>query len=282
MTELPDKYDLAQCERFLREVGALPSPTLPIAEAALALASFDRPRVALARYCGHLKTLARDVGRRAGDASELETRANALNEIILLKHGYSGDELTYDDLQNANLMRVIDRRKGLPVALGILYLGAARAQGWDAVGLGFPGHFLIRLADSGGRLILDPFHGGRTLDAVALRDLLKAIAGQEVELAPEHYAPVADREVLLRLQNNLKSRLIQAQRHQEALRVVETMRMLAPDLAELSREAGILQAQTGNMRAAVKSIEEFIARAPEGSARHDAAVVLQQLKSKLN
>jgi regulator of sirC expression with transglutaminase-like and TPR domain len=282
MTDLPDNYDLAQCERFLRDVGALQSPTLPIVEAALALASFDRPRVALARYDRYLKTLARDVGRRAGDASELEARANALNEIILLKHGYSGDELTYDDLQNANLMRVIDRRKGLPVALGILYLGAARAQGWDAVGLGFPGHFLIRLADSGGRLILDPFHGGRTLDAVALRDLLKAIAGQEVELAPEHYAPVADREVLLRLQNNLKSRLIQAQRHQEALRVVETMRMLAPDLAELSREAGILQAQTGNMRAAVKSIEDFIARAPEGSARHEAAVVLQQLKSKLN
>jgi regulator of sirC expression with transglutaminase-like and TPR domain len=282
MMGLPDNFDLAQCERFLREIGALTSPTLPIAEAALALASFDRPRVALARYSKHLSALAQDVGRRAADSGELQACANALNEIILLKHGYSGDELTYDDLQNANLMRVIDRRKGLPVALGILYLGAARAQGWDAVGLGFPGHFLIRLSNGLERLILDPFHGGRMLDAVALRELLKAIAGQEVELAPEHYAPVADREVLLRLQNNLKSRLVQAQRHEEALRVVETMRMLSPDLAELSREAGILQAQLGNMRAAVKSIEEFIARTPEGSARHDAAIVLQQLKSKLN
>jgi regulator of sirC expression with transglutaminase-like and TPR domain len=282
MKGLPDKYDLAQCERFLREVGASPSPVLPIAEAALALASFDRPRVALARYNRHLKTLAQDVGRRAGSALDLEARANALNEIILLKHGYSGDELTYDDLQNANLMRVIDRRKGLPVALGILYIGAARAQGWDTVGLGFPGHFLIRLSDGRGRLILDPFHGGRILDAVALRELLKAIAGQEVELAPEHYAPVADREVLLRLQNNLKSRLIQTQRHEEAVRVIETMRMLAPDLAELSREAGLIHAQLGNMRAAVRAIEEFIAQAPEGTARHEAAVVLQQLKAKLN
>jgi regulator of sirC expression with transglutaminase-like and TPR domain len=282
MNGLPDKYDLAKCERFLREVGASPSPVLPIAEAALALASFDRPRVALARYSRHLKTLAEDVGRRAGSALDLEARANALNEIILLKHGYSGDELTYDDLQNANLMRVIDRRQGLPVALGILYIGAARAQGWDAVGLGFPGHFLIRLSDGRGRLIVDPFHGGRILDAVALRELLKAIAGQEVELAPEHYAPVADREVLLRLQNNMKSRLIQMQRHEEAVRVIETMRMLAPDLAELSREAGLIHAQLGNMRAAVRAIEDFVARAPEGSARHEAAVVLQQLKAKLN
>jgi regulator of sirC expression with transglutaminase-like and TPR domain len=282
MSGLPDKYDLAQCAKFLRELGEMNSPLLPIADAALALASFDRPRVGLARYTRHLRTLAQDVGRRAGSTATLEARASALNEIMILKHGYSGDELTYDDLQNANLMRVIDRRRGLPVALGILYLDIARAQGWDAVGLGFPGHFLIRLSDGGGRLILDPFHGGRVLDAVALRELLKAIAGQEVELAAEHYAPVPDREVLLRLQNNLKSRLIQAQRHEEAVRVIETMRMLAPDLAELSREAGMIHAQLGNMKAAVRSIEEFIARAPDGSARHEAAVALQQLKAKLN
>lgn len=282
MVGLPDKYDLAQCERFLREVGASHSSVLPIAEAALALASFDRPRVGLARYSRHLTALASDVRRRVGTGPDLAARANALNEVILLKHGYSGDELTYDDLQNANLMRVIDRRKGLPVALGILYLDAARAQGWDSVGLGFPGHFLIRLSDGAGRLILDPFHGGRVLDAAALRELLKAIAGQTIELSPDHYAPVADRDVLLRLQNNLKSRLIQTQRFEEAVRVIETMRMLAPALPDLAREAGLIHAQLGNMRAAVRSIEEFIAGAPEGAARHEAAVVLQQLKAKLN
>src|SRR6202035_5412050 len=120
MKGLPDKYDLAQCERFLREVGTSPSPILPVAEAALALASFDRPRVGLARYRQHLDAVARDVGRHAGPGADLPARANALNEIVLLKYGYSGDELTYDDLQNANLMRVIAGRKGLPVALGIL------------------------------------------------------------------------------------------------------------------------------------------------------------------
>ena len=282
MSSLPEKYDLAGCEKFLREVGASSSTVLPIAEAALALASFDRPRVRLARYIRHIDTLAGDVGRRAGSDPNLVARAQALNEIILLKHGYSGDELTYDDLQNANLMRVIDRRQGLPVALGILYLGAARAQGWEAVGLGFPGHFLIRLSDGAGRLILDPFHDGRVLDAAALRELLKAIAGQAVELSPDHYAPVPDREVLLRLQNNLKSRLLQGQRFEEAARVIDTMRMLAPGMAELARESGLVNAQLGNMRAAVRSIEEFIALSPEGAARHEAAVVLQQLKSRLN
>jgi regulator of sirC expression with transglutaminase-like and TPR domain len=280
MSGLPDTFDLDQCARFLRELGTGQSAILPLAEAALALASFDRPRVALKRYRQHLRMLARDVGKR--NASGLAAQADALNEIILLKHGYSGDEQTYDDLQNANLMRVIDRRKGLPVALGILYLDAARAQGWEAAGLGFPGHFLIRLSHGPERLILDPFHGGRKLDAVALRELLKAIAGQEIELMPEHYAPVADRDVLLRLQNNLKSRLLQNQQPERAVRVVETMQMLAPDLTDLWREAGLIHAQLGNMRMATSAIEEFVRRSPDGAARHEAAIILQRLRIRLN
>jgi len=282
MSEPPETYDPETCARFLRDLAASGTQILPIAEAALALASFERPRVGPARYRDHLRLLARDVGRHAGAAGDLAARAQALNEIILLKHGYSGDELTYDDLQNANLMRVVDRRKGLPVALGILYMHAGRAQGWDTVGLAFPGHFLIRLSEGPDRLILDPFHGGQVCAAAELRELLKAAAGQDRELLPEHYTPVSDRDVLLRLQNNLKARLIQAQRLDRAVTVIETMLMLAPDLAELWREAGILHARLGNMRSAAASLEQFVLRAPEGMARHQAAALLQQLRSKLN
>jgi regulator of sirC expression with transglutaminase-like and TPR domain len=282
MTELPENFDPEQCARYLREVGGSGSAVLPIAEAALALASFERPRVGLGRYVQHLAALGRDVARHPGASGGLDARVRALNEIVLLKYGYTGDELTYDDLQNANLMRVIDRRKGLPVALGILYLHAARAQGWEAAGLAFPGHFLVRLSEGPERAIVDPFHGGAVCDAAALRELLKAMAGQDVELSPQHYAPVSDRDVLLRLQNNLKSRLLHADQHERALRVLEAMLMLAPDLAELWREAGVLNAQLGNLRASVGALEQFVVRAPEGTARHQAAAMLQQFKAKLN
>jgi regulator of sirC expression with transglutaminase-like and TPR domain len=282
MNEPPETFDPETCARFLRDLGASGERILPIAEAALALASFERPRVGPRRYREHLRVLARDVGRHAGAVGDLPGRARALSEIILLKHGYSGDELTYDDLQNANLMRVVDRRKGLPVALGILYMHAGRAQGWDTVGLAFPGHFLVRLSDGPERLILDPFHGGRICGAAELRELLKATAGQDSELLPEHYTPVSDRDVLLRLQNNLKARLIQAQQYERAVGVIETMQMLASDLAELWREAGILHTRLGNMRAAAAALEQFVLRAPDGMARHQAAAMLQQLRSKLN
>jgi len=282
MSEPPADYDPESCARFLRGLGASREQFLPIAEAALALASFERPRVGPSRYREHLRVLARDVGRHAGAGGDAAAHARALNEIILLKNGYTGDELTYDDLQNANLMRVVDRRKGLPVALGILYMHAGRAQGWETVGLAFPGHFLIRLSDGAERLILDPFHGGQVCRAAELRELLKATTGQESELQAEYYAPVSDRDVLLRLQNNLKARLLQAERHERAVGVVETMLMLAPDLAELWREAGMLHARLGNMRAAAAALEQFVLRAPDGMARHQAAAMLQQLKAKLN
>ena len=282
MSAPPEHYDPETCASFLRELGALGERILPIAEAALALASFERPRAGPTRYREHLRLLARDVGDHPGAAGDIAERARALNEIVLLKYGYSGDELTYDDLQNANLMRVVDRRKGLPVALGILYMHAGRAQGWETVGLAFPGHFLVRLSDGPERLILDPFHGGRICTAAELRELLKATAGADRELQTEHYTPVSDRDVLLRLQNNIKARLVQSERYERAVIVIETMLMLAPDLAELWREAGLIHARLGNMRSAAAALEQVVLRAPDDLARHQAAALLQQLRSKLN
>src|SRR5580704_8581979 len=197
MIRPPERYDPEACANFLRELGASGERILPIAEAALALASFERPRVGPAHYREHLQLIARDVGQHPGATGDLAARARALNEIILLKYGYSGDALTYDDLQNANLIRVVDRRKGLPVALGILYIHAARAQGWDMAGLAFPGHFLVRLSAGPERVIVDPFHEGQVCSAAELRGLLKAATGRDSELLPEHYTAVSDRDVLL-------------------------------------------------------------------------------------
>jgi len=282
MNEPPANSDPETCTRFLRELGASAARILPIAEAALALASFERPRVDFGHYRDHLRLVARDVGKHPDAAGDLAARARALNEIILLKYGYSGDALTYDDLQNANLIRVIDRRKGLPVALGILYIHAARVQGWDIAGLAFPGHFLVRLSDGAERVIIDPFHDGQICGAAELRELLKAATGHESELLPEHYTVAFDRDVLLRLQNNLKARLLQAQNPEKAVTMVETMLMLAPDLAELWHEAGMLHRHLGNMRAAGTALEQYVLRAADGTSRHQAAAILQQLRTQLN
>src|SRR5215475_12160627 len=134
----------------------------------------------------HVATMAGDLAdliRRRGPAPE------RLGDVIASAYAYRGDSETYDDLQNADLARVIERRKGLPVALSILYLHIARAQGWDAEGLAFPAHFLIRVAIDGGRHVLDPFHEGAVRDATDLRRLLRQVLGADAQLQPQHFDP---------------------------------------------------------------------------------------------
>jgi regulator of sirC expression with transglutaminase-like and TPR domain len=266
---------------YLESLAALGEAPWPIGEAALALAALDRPRVGLDRYREHLRALASDVAAAAVGAEGAADRAAALSVVISGAYGYRGDSLTYDDLQNANLMRVIDRRKGLPVALGILHLHAGRAQGWGMAGLAFPGHFLLRLEGRGGAAILDPFHEGAVQGAATLRTLLKSVAGAERELSAEHYSAVPDREVLLRLQNNIKLRLLESGRREPALAVIESMLAMAPDRAELWREQGTVNASMGNLGAAIRSLEAALERERDSTRRFATAALLQDLKTRL-
>ncbi len=274
-----------ELEAQLRRIGALPDADVDLAEAALLLAALDRPRVSLERYRHHLAQLARDTAEQADRHQaehDLKGRVEALSAVIRGNYGYEGDRLTYDDLQNANLMRVIDRRKGLPVALAILYVHAARAQGWAIEGVNFPGHFLLRLELMGERAIFDPFSEARILAPADLRQLLKTMSGEAAELAPQHTAAVGNRDILLRLQNNIKIRLLQQQRGAEALEALETMLILAPMRAELWREVGLLHAHQENVRAAIMAMENCLELSQDHGLSHEAATVLQQLKGKLN
>ncbi|MDF2765103.1 MAG: hypothetical protein K0S81_2097 [Rhodospirillales bacterium] len=271
-----------EAESILTRIGALPDAQIDLAEGALALSALDRPQVPLARYRAHLSELAEEVGADAAEAERGVERAAALARVLFERHGYDGDRLSYDDLQNANLMRVIDRRRGLPVALGILMIHAARAQGWDMVGLSFPAHFLVRLESGGDRLILDPFGRGRILDSADLRELLKEVAGEGAELKPGHYEPAANRAVLLRLQNNIKTRLIKEQKLEAAGRVVMRMLLFAPEEAQLWREAGMIEAHLGNLKRAIGLIETYRDKSPGEAQRRHAAVLLQELAQRLH
>ncbi len=272
----------SESREFLRRVGAGPDDGIDLAGAALALAALELPAVPLDAYRHHLASLADEVAADCGDLGVLDARCAALSRAIHERCGYDGDSATYDDLQNANLIRVIDRRKGLPIALGILYMHAARRQGWNIVGLSFPGHFLLRLDCAGERAILDPFHRGRILDAGDMRALLKAMQGAEAELTAEQYRPVSDRDVLLRLQNNVKLRLMQMERPAEAAETIERMLLFAPGLHTLWREAGLMHVHAGSLGQAVAAFEAYLARESDPAARRQVAGYLDRLRRQIN
>ncbi|MBX6322573.1 MAG: transglutaminase family protein [Rhodospirillaceae bacterium] len=280
-----------EAEETLRLTGALADEAIDVAGTALVLASFDRPAADLARYRAHLDGLAAEVAeafQRLAPAppvsaeAGLARRLEALNTVLFADHGYAGDELTYDDPQNANLMRVIDRRRGLPVALSILYLHAARAQGWAAEGLGFPGHFLVRVRHGAASAIVDPFNRGAPRDSADLRRLLKRAAGADAELAAEHYAPASNRAILLRLQNNIRLRLLQDDDLAAAAAVARRMLLIAPAEAALWRELGIVEARRGNLGDAIGALEKFLDLSGEEPARRRVADLIRELKAKLN
>lgn len=274
---------VSEIEAALGEIGRQPDEAIDLAEAALLLAALDQPSIDLAPYRTHLATLARAVGDAIGaDVEHIDARATCINDVLYRRFGYSGDTVSYDDPDNASLIRVIDRRTGLPVSLGILYIHAAHAQGWAIAGLAFPGHFLVRLDFEARRLIIDPFHAGQPLEAGHLRDLLKQFQGAGAELEPRHYAAIGNREVLLRLQNNLKTRALQGSDPARAAAILKRMTLIAPEAADAWRELGLVEAHVGNIRRAVNALETYLSLAPGAKEAEKAAALLKRLKGSLN
>lgn len=275
----------AQTSRdMLRQIGIGPEHEIDVAKAALHLAALKRNRVDLAPCFAQLETLEQDVATAftAGGDLSLTGAAATLATVLAEQHAFRGDDQTYDDLENADLISVLDRRKGLPVALGILYIHVARAQGWTAYGLNFPGHFLVALEHDGERAILDPFHEGVSRTPQDLRELLKLVAGQDAELNADMYAAVPDRAVLLRLQSNIRLRLLQMQRFSDAIEIVDSMLLFAPKQSDLWRDCGLLNAQLGNMTAAIQALESAIEHETIPARRQEAAAILEKLRRRMN
>ena len=269
---------------WLARLGTRADAEIDPADTVLRIAAMERPTTPLEPYHRHMEKLAREVADYAGgpDAADadLNLRLEALREVIARRHGYSGDGIADDDVDAADMMRVIDRRRGLPVMLGILYLGAARAAGWRADGLGPPGRFLVRIEGADGRSVVDPFGGGRTLSPQDLRQAVTASIGGAADLAPDQFVAMGNREIVLRAENNAKAALLKAGRPAEALVRIEAVLLLAPGEAALWREAGILNARLDRTTEAVAALEESL-RLGGDEDGYRTSVLLQELQGRL-
>lgn len=264
----------------LEAIGQLPDVEIDIGDAALQLARVDAPAADWEAARAHLSELAREAVALPGDT--LAERVESLINLLTTRFGYSGDMDRYDDLANANLIRVIERRRGLPVALGIIWLHTARAAGWAAHGVDFPAHFLVALKGKSTQAVLDVFHGGQPMDAPELRELLKRIEGDGAELRPGLLRPMGTRAVLLRLQNNIASRRMQGGDLRGALTCVEDMLRIAPDQAELWRQGALLNQRLDQVAAALKGFERFLELSPDSRAAARVRSAMDELRTRLN
>lgn len=271
---------------YLDQVGRTPDSEIDLFEAALALSAQNHPGASLDKYRNHRIKLAEDTQAIHAEwikdhPDDLYAKIHALGEAFTRRHGYIGDDFRYNDLQNADLMRVIDRRLGLPIALSILCITVGKDLGWPVVGVNFPAHYVIRMEEGGNRQIIDPFQGCIVLAANDLREILKTTMGPRAELSATYFEPAANRETLIRLQNNIKLRQVEAEDYHSAIATVDIMKRVAPEEFRLDFDSGVLLSRLERPAAAIEALERYVAKVPNAKDKHDAALLLQQLKGSL-
>lgn len=269
----------------LEAIGRLPDGEIDIAAAALQFARVDTPEADWQAAHDLLGRIARDAVARAGDVADDDAVAQALALTTLLgeDYGFRGDAETYDDPANANLIQVLARRRGLPVALGIVWLHAARVCGWTAHGLDFPGHFLLGLGAGRSQIVLDVFAGGAPLAAPDLRRLLKRVEGEAAELRPDSLTPMSTRAVLMRLQNNLRLRRLQAGDLDGAISCAEDMLRAAPEQSLLWRDTGLMHQKAGALGAALRCLVRALELTPDPSpAAERLRRAIEELRMRIN
>ena len=237
----------------LLAIGLLDDADIALDLAALELAAADRPGRRLDDALVMLDALT--VRLRAKAAGNLAVaRAAALVALLADAEGFTGDREDYDAPANADFLSLLERRRGLPITLALLYVALARRLGWQADVLGVPGHVLVALESAGSQLILDPFADGRVVPAGELEAIIARALGRRVSLAREHVAPLSNRDALVRLLMNPATRAARQGDEARALTLYRRMTAIAPALPALWWERARLERQAGDVEAARRSL----------------------------
>ena len=197
-----------EAQRFLSDAGGRGDDGFPLLEAALACAVHEDP----SRDPGDVRALAADAAAKLRGRLEVESPEEALAETMAGDLRLAGDLMDYECPENTDVICVAERRKGLPVTLGVFYLDAARRCVLDVSGVDFPGHFLLRIETREGPLALDPCSEGRVVlpSELTRRALHAGLTPGVADRLDTLMTPVSDRAVLIRLQNNIFARAIAA------------------------------------------------------------------------
>jgi len=263
-------------EQFL-EMIARPDEELDLATAALLIAKEEYPALDVAAYRSRLDGLA---ARALPRVRELHGNPfaviDALNTCLFVEEGFRGDTEEYFDPRNSFLNEVLDRKRGIPITLSVIYMEVAARLGYAMRGVGFPGHFIVRHATEGRDILIDPFHGGEILMPEDCRWRLKAVFGAEVPFDTRYLDSVGKRQILTRMLENLKAIYMKGDDHGRALRVIDRLLALSPDDTGLLRDRGYSNLNLCRFERAVNDLEAYLRSWP---AANDANAVRRQITS---
>jgi len=265
---------------MIAHLGLLDDEEIELDLAALELSGLDHDGVDLDPYVASLDGIAEELGEAAGDATSGAEQAAVLAEVLFARHGFTGDKATYDAPLNADMIRVLDRRQGLPVSLSILYVAMARRIGWSADALNIPGHVLVRVGPVEESVVVDPFHDGMVVGAEALANLLRRTLGGKVEDGPMRVEAMSNREVLVRLLLNQASRAEQSGDTTRALTIYERMVAAVPSNGQGWWDLARLQLAAGRVEDARVSLSAMLEITRDGDSRAHVSAALEALSGR--
>lgn len=244
-----------------RQYAARPDGRLDLLTGALLIARDAYPGLDFQAQSDKLDELADPLRKRHVHELPAALQARAIGDHLFIRNGFRGNAENYYDTRNSFLNDVIERKSGIPISLTVLFVEVARRAGVEARGVGFPGHFLARVDDSEGSVIVDPFAGGATLTRRDLVDLLKRVAGkmkfQEAMLEP---TPV--RHIVARILMNLRGIYAAQGDYPRLLLVLDRLIDLLPDVTDELRDHGYLCAKLGAPRAAIENLQRYLGVLP--------------------
>ena len=224
-----------------------PEKTLALDHAALLLAAHASPGMDVGAQLDRLDDLA---------AHCTEPTLEGLRQLLFEDMGFVGDTGDYSDPRNSFLDQVLDRRLGIPISLSVLMIEVGRRVGVPLEGVGMPGHFLVRHT-APPRVLIDPFHGGRMLDADQCAALFTSLFGMTATLPDSVLQGARPRAILARMLANLKRSYLD-RRDPASLMWVGRLRAAIPgvdpsEMAELAQQL----ANLGRFGEAADALEEL-------------------------
>jgi regulator of sirC expression with transglutaminase-like and TPR domain len=176
-----------------------------LARGALLVALEEYPSLDPDVYVRELDAMAGRIAAKSEPGEPDVFRLGHLHAEMFDREGYGGNVQAYYDPRNSFLNEVIDRRVGIPITLSIIFLHLANRIGLQAVGVGLPGHYVVRVQFELNEIYVDPFQNGETLMLGDIGAIIREMSGGALTLKPEHLRPWTPRQTLLRVLANLET-----------------------------------------------------------------------------
>ena len=264
-----------EARKRFADMASGPDDRINLAEAALLVAQEEYPSLDIAAYVRRLDDLAGAAGTDVRPGLAPPEQVARLNHFLFVECGFAVNNDDYYDPRNSFLNEVLDRRKGIPLTLSIVYSEVAQRLDLPVYGVSFPGHFLVKYVGDI-EIIIDPFFG-TVISPDECAQRLRGIYGEEARLDRRLLRPARARDILVRMLSNLKQVYIQHSDFERALACVERILLLAPDTPRELRDRGIIYQRLECFAAALQDFERYLRLAPED----DAAQLIRDLLPEL-